>query len=167
MDVNAVVNTTLKAVRDGTLKSHTDEDLVEMVVACNWYLQSNPNSPAVKAAITALHHEQSLRQSAKQHAALVAEQRTEHERLRASVQKLEEPHWSQTPGFWVAVLAMVFAGIAAVPVIHSWIPTSPRADKAASFPPLLSNSAPMTAPTIQTSKSAPSLIQGTNQLRAP
>ena len=31
-----------------------------------------------------------------------------------------QPHWSVTPMFWVAVLAMIFAAIAAWPVIVSW-----------------------------------------------
>ena len=34
---------------------------------------------------------------------------------------LRKPHWTLTPGFWVAFAAMVFAAIAAWPVIREWI----------------------------------------------
>jgi hypothetical protein len=30
-------------------------------------------------------------------------------------------HWTATPAFWVALIAMVFAAIAAWPVIREWI----------------------------------------------
>ena len=29
-------------------------------------------------------------------------------------------HWTITPTFWVVLLAMIFAGIAAIPIIQSW-----------------------------------------------
>lgn len=51
-----------------------------------------------------------------------------HVRL-AELQK--QPHWSVTPGFIVGCLAMVFAGIAAFPIIRSWLPPAPIADKSA------------------------------------
>ena len=40
--------------------------------------------------------------------------------LRRRHQQLLAPRWHATPGFWVAVLAMIFAAIAAWPVIVSW-----------------------------------------------
>lgn len=42
------------------------------------------------------------------------------ERDRRYHRKLLQPHWTLTPGFWVAFAAMVFAAIAAWPVIHEW-----------------------------------------------
>ena len=39
--------------------------------------------------------------------------------------KLKEPHWSLTPLFIVAILTMIFAAIAAYPIIKEWIQLSP------------------------------------------
>ena len=35
--------------------------------------------------------------------------------------RLAEPHWALGPSFWVAVAAMVFAAIAAWPVVQAWL----------------------------------------------
>ena len=43
-----------------------------------------------------------------------------NERDRRYALRAREPHWTVTPGFIVAVLAMIFAAIAAWPVIVSW-----------------------------------------------
>lgn len=43
------------------------------------------------------------------------------ERRRRQLDSLKKPHWSITPGFWVAVVAAIFAAIAAWPVIRDWI----------------------------------------------
>jgi hypothetical protein len=43
-----------------------------------------------------------------------------------------KPHWTLTPAFWVAVLAMVFAAIAAWPVVREFFQAAPTAAKAAS-----------------------------------
>jgi len=32
-----------------------------------------------------------------------------------------KPHWTTTPAFWIAVAAMVFAAIAAWPVVQGWL----------------------------------------------
>jgi hypothetical protein len=43
-----------------------------------------------------------------------------HQELLAAVKK---PHWSTTPAFWVAVLAMCAACIAAYPTVKDWLAT--------------------------------------------
>lgn len=50
---------------------------------------------------------------------------------REELAALKEPkiHWSVTPGFWVGFAAMVFAGIAAFPVVYSWFQVSLPASK--------------------------------------
>src|SRR5437868_2695162 len=58
---------------------------------------------------------------------------------------LKKPHWTITPGFWIGFAAMVFAAIAAWPVIHDWLPKPEPAHKAASSQSLQSNSTPTTA----------------------
>ena len=40
--------------------------------------------------------------------------------LRRAIQAGPRPHWSQTPGFWVAAIGAAAAAIAAWPVIRSW-----------------------------------------------
>jgi hypothetical protein len=60
------------------------------------------------------------------------------------------PHWSMKWGFFVAVLATIFAAIAAWPVIQGWLPTSPPAHTDSSFQLPQSNSAPTTVPTAKT-----------------
>jgi hypothetical protein len=66
-------------------------------------------------------------------------------------QELKKPHWTATPNFWVAVLAMIFAAIAACPVVREWFQPSAPSHKAASSQPPQSNSVPLTLPTSTTS----------------
>jgi hypothetical protein len=69
---------------------------------------------------------------------------------RKAAQAALRPHWSITPGLIVGFLAMIFAAIAAWPVIQGWLPTAPPLNKAASFQSPQSNSVPATAPTSKT-----------------
>ena len=46
--------------------------------------------------------------------------------------RLSKLHWTLTPAFWVAVAAMLFAAIAAFPVIQGWFLYPPPVNKAAS-----------------------------------
>jgi len=72
---------------------------------------------------------------------------------RKAAQAALKPHWSITPGFIVGVLAMIFAAIAAWPVIQGWIPAARHADKAASFQSPQSNSVPAKLPASKTTNS--------------
>jgi hypothetical protein len=49
------------------------------------------------------------------------------QRMQEDIQKLTKPHWTLVPGFWVIVVAMLLAAIAAWPVIQGWLPTLPPA----------------------------------------
>ena len=40
--------------------------------------------------------------------------------LEKAVNQISKRHWTLTPAFWVAVAAMVFAAIAAWPVVRDW-----------------------------------------------
>ena len=46
---------------------------------------------------------------------------------------LKKPHWSLTPSFIVILLTMLFAAIAAWPVIRSWFQPSPSVNINSSF----------------------------------
>jgi len=72
-------------------------------------------------------------------------------------------HWTRFWGFIVAFFAMVFAAIAAWPVIRLWIPTSPPSNKDSSFQQPLSNSTPVKPATSQTSP--PAIFVNTNLLK--
>ena|ERR1017187_5350014 len=64
--------------------------------------------------------------------------RRHHDRNRAKLQEMEDrlakTHWTVSPGFWVAVLAMIFAAIAAWPVIREWFQPAPPANTNPSSP---------------------------------
>lgn len=56
------------------------------------------------------------------HVAAYAEvQRRHNARILARV---SNPHWTLTPAFWVGVLILIFAAIAAWPVIREWFPST-------------------------------------------
>lgn len=76
--------------------------------------------------------------------------------------RLAEKHWTVLWGFIIAVLTMVFAGIAAWPVIRDWFQSAPPASKDASSPPPQSNSTPTTPPTSQKAQPATNAAQSTN-----
>jgi len=52
--------------------------------------------------------------------------------LEKAVHKISIPHWTLIPAFWVLVATMIFAAIAAYPVILEWFQSSPPVSKAAS-----------------------------------
>ena len=62
--------------------------------------------------------------------------RRENEQLR----ELKKPHWSLTPSFVVLLLTMLFAAIAAWPIIREWFQSSPPAHINFSFQLPQSNS---------------------------
>jgi hypothetical protein len=41
--------------------------------------------------------------------------------LRRAIEKGPKAHWSQAPGFWVAVVAAIAALVAAWPIVHGWL----------------------------------------------
>jgi hypothetical protein len=82
-------------------------------------------------------------------------------KLNSSIGELRKPHWTLTPSFVVIVLTMIFAAIAAWPVIREWFPISQPANKAADFSPPQSNSMPAS---ITKTQAPPVVLQGTNQL---
>jgi uncharacterized protein YhaN len=94
------------------------------------FIANNSNKIHIVAAI----EERKRRDSAR-----VAEAERAHhqsaiesiEKLHLAMQKLQKPHWTMTPNFWIALFAMIFAAIAALPVIREWIPVSQPANKAA------------------------------------
>ena len=64
------------------------------------------------------------------------------EREKRHFKRLSQPHWTLGWGFIVSVIAMVFAGIAAWPVIREWFQPVPPEHKDSSSQPPQSNSAP-------------------------
>lgn len=82
------------------------------------------------------------------------------ERSKRQFNQLKKPHWSLTWGFIVAFLAMVFAAIAAWPVIREWIQCAPPTNKGANSPQLQSNSVPVMP--VKTQTSPPSIYAAPN-----
>jgi len=54
------------------------------------------------------------------------------ELTRRRLRSISKPHWTLTPAFWVIVATMIFAAIAAWPVIRDFFKAFPPASKAAS-----------------------------------
>src|SRR5262245_26669842 len=57
------------------------------------------------------------------------------ELTRRRLRSISKPHWTLTPSFWIAVTAMIFAAIAALPAILDFFQSAPSWDKAANSPP--------------------------------
>ena len=87
------------------------------------------------------------------------------ERTKRQLNRLSEPHWTITPGFVIGVLAMVFAAIAAWPVIREWLPAALPSNTSANSPPPQSNSAPVKLTTSQTSPPVIYVAPDTNLLK--
>jgi cytoskeletal protein RodZ len=84
------------------------------------------------------------------------------ERERRHFKRVSTPHWTMTPSFFVAFIAMIFAAIAAWPVIREWFQSAPPANKAANSQPPQSNSTPVTPPKTQTLPPATNAAQSTS-----
>src|SRR3990170_3769489 len=76
------------------------------------------------------------------------------ELTRRRLRSISKPHWTLTPAFWVIVATMIFASIAAWPVIRDFFQASPPASKAASSLQQQSQSTPSSLPTSKTSVSS-------------
>lgn len=77
--------------------------------------------------------------------------------------RASRPHWTMTPVFWVTVLGMIFAAIAAFPEIRSWFQDASSSGKDASSPPPQSNSVPAKIESQKISPTAPAETLNTNQ----
>lgn len=85
------------------------------------------------------------------HAAAYAEvQRRHNARIVAHV---FTPHWTLTSAFWVGVLILIFAAIAAWPVIREWFPNTDSGVIRGSF--LTAEASPTPIPTPSTATPAP------------
>jgi hypothetical protein len=173
--INEQLNEALKAVREVRLDKKSDDELRVMIgVLRQW--QAIDSSPQAKPYIEEIQNETNRRQLQRGHGALDAKlqamldqdrelhRRTiaRHNELKVSVDGLRVPHWTVKPGFVVIFLTMVFAAIAAWPVIREWIPDFRLSGKAASFQPQQSNSAPVIPTGQRTSPVAPASTRGTN-----
>jgi hypothetical protein len=165
MDSNEQINEALKAVRDGRLSQKSEEDLRLMLPVLHRF-QASQHAPLATQAINAIENEIARRQRDKLHQEALGQSNRlhqemvgEHGKLKESVDELKKPHWTLTPSFLVILLTMIFAAIAAWPVIREWIQVSEPANKAASPLPQQSNSAPAVTGHFKTSQS------GSNQNR--
>jgi hypothetical protein len=159
MDYGKEAQDALVTVREGKLTDKTDAELHNMIKAVRPF-QATQYAPQALPTIHAIEFELSQRQARKQHEAVIEESGKIHK----AVQKLHKPHWSLTPSFVVIVLTMIFAAIAAWPVIREWLPASQSASKAANFQPQQLNSAPANTTTTQKALIVPPEIQDTNQI---
>ena len=67
-----------------------------------------------------------------------------------SAEASERVHWTITPAFIVGVLAMLFAAIAAWPIVREWFQSVPHAHTDSSLQSPSSNSVPAILPTPKT-----------------
>lgn len=127
MDFNAQLNEAFRVVREGRLAEKSEDELCVILQVLRQYYSAQC-LPSTLPAIDAIENELSRRQIKKENQKLLEQSRTlhgevmeEHRKLKSSVDELREPHWTMTPSFWVSVAAMIFAAIAAWPVIRAWI----------------------------------------------
>ncbi len=163
------VNAAFKAVRNVQLDKESDDSLRSMVGALH-RLKDSQHAPQATPAIDAIQSELARRDATARHKERISELQRLHQELLAetkglqnSVRELDKPHWTMTPGFVVIALTMVFAAIAAWPVMREWIPAFRPVDRGSSFQVQQSNSTPMIHAVQKTSPVAPAVIQGTNQ----
>lgn len=77
-----------------------------------------------------------------------------HREMTKHLIALRKPHWSIIPVFWFTLATMVFAGIAALPVIFGLFPTSQPANKDSSSPRQQLHSKPTIQSPLQTNSAA-------------
>jgi hypothetical protein len=176
MNVNEGINEAMAAASQGRLSQKSDDELNFLLSACRQYCASNPHSRTFDPTIVALRDEIKRRldekskiEANKRHEAAMEQSNRLHQeqmdnagKLKSSIDGLKKPHWTLTPSFAVIVLTMIFAAIAAWPVIREWFPSSQPASKAASFQPLQSNSTPASLTATQTPPTMSAVIHGTN-----
>jgi cytochrome c-type biogenesis protein CcmH/NrfG len=98
----------------------------------------------------------------------------ENKKLLAAIQKLEEPHWTQTPTFWIAAAGLAVSVAILVVSVLGWLhpvekkpqtPISEPVSKVANSPPLESKSQPASPAQQQTSPPAIYGKPSTNQMK--
>jgi hypothetical protein len=86
------------------------------------------------------------------------------ERDKRHFKHLSKPHWTSTPVFIVGFLAMIFAGIAAWPVVRDWLPAAQPVHKDSSFQSPQSNSEAMKPVALETTPAPTNAAPSTNVL---
>src|SRR2546429_5541654 len=140
-------NRDFEAARDGKFADKGREELLEIQRWAVNFLATNPRDPMATVILEEARREISSRKADERHDESLNVQQS----LKSSLNELKNPHWTLTPGFIVGFLAMIFAAIAAWPVIREWLPNERPLNKAANFQQLQSNSAAAKFQTSQTS----------------
>jgi hypothetical protein len=140
-DMAIDLQSAFKLVQEGRVRTATEADLRE---AMQVLLSTSNSQPAhmvhiFEIPVKAIRFELECRDSELKHNELIEKQNI----LKSSVEDLKKPHWTLTPSFWVAFMAMVFAAIAAWPVMRDWFPSVQPVHKDAVSPSPQSNSAPV------------------------
>ena len=150
-----------RAIETETYRGKSREELLVMLKVAGKFQASNPHSSTGTFAITVIRDELARIEQNEKHAEQIEENRRLHQtaidesqKLRKQVKKLEKPHWTLTPSFWVIVLTMIFAAIAAWPVIHEWLQVSQPSKTSSNSQTSQSNSTPTKSAVQQTSPPA-------------
>jgi hypothetical protein len=131
-------NDCVAASEQGTLPRKTDTELEAMRSYLTRYLSGTPGDSRIRIALDGVHRELEARRIAIHQKQFVEGQRN----LLAAVNDLSAPHRVFWWSFWVMVVTMVLAGIAAWPVIREWFPKTSPESKGSSFQPPQSNLTP-------------------------
>jgi hypothetical protein len=140
-------NRDLADATHGKLSEKGDDELDDML---RWWitrLTGNPTDHMAMLVLQEVRREMNLRQIRTNQKHLM----DAHGRLETAIIKPRKPHWTLTPGFIVGFFAMLFAAIAAWPVIREWFRSDGPSKRTPNFQLQQSNSAPALLPVLQTS----------------
>jgi hypothetical protein len=101
----------------GVLHKQSPEKLDELLLACRRWSSSNPHDRSYESTIAALREEIDRRKLEARH----TQETQRHTQLKTAVDGLKSPHQLHWWLLAVAILTMIFAGIAALDVILKWI----------------------------------------------
>jgi hypothetical protein len=158
----------------GLLPQKSDEELAMLLSACRQWCAGNPHSHVLDPTLDALRDEVERRtkeraqaEAKRQHEAAIGES----QKLHSAVQKLQTPHWTLTPTFWISVGILIVSLAILTVAVLGWlypvekkpkIPVAGPANKAANSLPQELKSPPVSVAGQQTSPPAPAVIRGTN-----
>lgn len=145
-------------VKSGKLTEQSLATLQEMIQACMQVNTGNPSLELQASRVADTIHDEIYRRDRER---IHQQQLEKHSKVQQTVEALKKPHWTLTPSFWVAVFAMIFAAIAAWPVIREWIPAFQPGSKDSNFRLQQSNSTPAILPEPRMSN-APASLSVTN-----
>jgi hypothetical protein len=114
-------NDAVRAVQEGQLHNKSEAELSSMIKAlASWQASGGPGSQFAAPAIDAIQKVLALKQKERHHEGEMVASRAATQEVVKALGRLERPHWTLTPTFWISVGILVVSVVILIVAVLAW-----------------------------------------------